>query len=207
MSLKRIFSWLYAKTLDRAMTERRARDNRAMNPALYRPVCLSYVSRTMLISLFLLLLGGWNSQAWAQNRNYTVTVGVGVGKGTVYAELWKAPIGGDSKVSSTEYVSQGGGTKSKTDGIYWLTDAFGKFYAIPASGYSFESWHDNDPTCSNSAAGTTSPWSTSKKNQSGGWSFVYYAKFTPISYEVTLASNGGVIKRLMRPLIAECLLL
>ena len=62
MSLKSIFSWLYAKTLDRAMTKRQPRDNRAMNPALYRPVCLSYVSRTMLISLFLLL--GANMNVW-----------------------------------------------------------------------------------------------------------------------------------------------
>ena len=66
MSFKCIFNWLYAKTLDRAMTERQPREDREPISPVYRPVCVSYVSRTMLVSLFLLVLGGWNTQAWGE---------------------------------------------------------------------------------------------------------------------------------------------
>ncbi len=37
-----------------------------MKTSLYRLVSVSYVSRISLIALLLLLLGGWNTQAWAQ---------------------------------------------------------------------------------------------------------------------------------------------
>ena len=66
MSFKCIFNWLYAKTLDRAMSDRQPREDRAMNHSVYRPVRVSYVSRISLIALLLLFLGGWNTQAWAQ---------------------------------------------------------------------------------------------------------------------------------------------
>jgi len=108
MSFKSIFNWLYAKTLDRAMTERQPREDREMNFSLYRPVCVSYVSaflssmcsqwgllalarriysskdnsvclsrcgwsasRTMLVALLLLFVGGWNTQAWGDDCTYT----------------------------------------------------------------------------------------------------------------------------------------
>lgn len=153
---------------------------------------ISHNSKHFLnVLLLILMLVGISTNVWGQNRSYTVTVGVGVGKGTVYAELWKAPIGGNSKVSTTESVSQGGGTKSTTAGIYWLTDAFAKYYATAAQGYSFASWHDNDPTCNNSAAGTKSDgWATSKKN-GNGTVFKYYAKFTPNSYTITLDNQSA----------------
>lgn len=66
MSFKCIFNRLCAKTLNRAMSDRQPREDREMKTSLYRLVCVSYVSRTMLVSLFLLVLGGWNTQAWGE---------------------------------------------------------------------------------------------------------------------------------------------
>ena len=111
MNLKRIFNWLYAKTLDRAMTERQPREERETISPVYRLVCVSYLSaflssmcsqwgllalarriysskdnsvclsrcgwsasRTMLVSLFLLVLGGWNTQACGAEEACTYTI-------------------------------------------------------------------------------------------------------------------------------------
>lgn len=44
MSFRSIFNWLYAKTLDRAMSDRQPREDRETISPVYRPVCVSYVS-------------------------------------------------------------------------------------------------------------------------------------------------------------------
>lgn len=67
MSMKTIINWLYATIIDRAMTDRRPREDRAMNHSVYRPVSVSYLSRTALVALFLLVLGGLNSEVWGQS--------------------------------------------------------------------------------------------------------------------------------------------
>lgn len=71
MNLKRIFNWLYAKMLDRAMSDRRPREDRETISPVYRLVSVPYVSRVSLIALLLLVLGGWNTQAWAAWPTYS----------------------------------------------------------------------------------------------------------------------------------------
>lgn len=53
MSFKSIFNWLYAATLDRAM-----------NHSVSRRSLVGLSPRTLLVALLLLVLGGWNSEAW-----------------------------------------------------------------------------------------------------------------------------------------------
>ncbi len=64
MNLKRIFNWLYGDGLDRSMSERQPREDRETISQVYRPVCVSYVSRISLVALLLLVVGSWNSEAW-----------------------------------------------------------------------------------------------------------------------------------------------
>ncbi len=71
MSFKCIFNRLCAKTLNRAMSDRQPREDRETISPVYRPVCVSYVSRVSLVALLLLLLGGWNSVVWGADCNYT----------------------------------------------------------------------------------------------------------------------------------------
>lgn len=73
MNMKTIINWLYATIIDRAMTERRPRENRAMNHSVYRPVSVPYLSRTALVALLLLVLGGWNTQAWGGDCTYQIS--------------------------------------------------------------------------------------------------------------------------------------
>ena len=70
MSFKSIFNWLYAKTLDRAMTERQPREDRETISPVYR-LSVPYVAR---ISLVLLLLVGMSTNVWgADVCTYTIT--------------------------------------------------------------------------------------------------------------------------------------
>lgn len=66
ISFESIFNWLYAKTLDRAMSEIQPREDRETISPVYRPVSVPYLSRTMLVALLLLFVGAWNNAAWGQ---------------------------------------------------------------------------------------------------------------------------------------------
>lgn len=70
MNMKTIINWLYATVIDRAKTERRPRENREKNFSLYRPVSVPYAARISLVSLFLLVLGGWSSEVWGNTTSY-----------------------------------------------------------------------------------------------------------------------------------------
>lgn len=69
MNMKTIINWLYATVIDRAMTERRPREDRAMNHSVYRPVSVPYLSRISLVCLFLLVFGGLNSEVWGNTAS------------------------------------------------------------------------------------------------------------------------------------------
>ena len=69
MNMKTIINWLYATVIDRAKTERRPSEDREINFSLYRPVCVSYLSRTALVAILLLVLGGWNSEVWGNTAS------------------------------------------------------------------------------------------------------------------------------------------
>lgn len=144
--------------------------------------------KPLLLLLILLILGGFSTDMLGNECK--VIVGVGSGKGKAKAELWKHPITGHSKVTETGYVKNGDGTTEKTGDIYRSTNAYGKYIAEAATGYSFSGWH-SEATCSNNASGTTATWSTGEIAAKNNPVFKYYAKFTPNQYDVTLNPNGG----------------
>lgn len=65
MSFESIFNWLYAAIFGRETVETWSSDDRTINHSVSRRPLVDLLSRTILISLFLLVLGGWNTQAWA----------------------------------------------------------------------------------------------------------------------------------------------
>ena len=65
MSFESIFNWLYAAIFGRETVETWSSDDRTINHSVSRRPLVDLSSRTILISLFLLVLGGWNTQAWA----------------------------------------------------------------------------------------------------------------------------------------------
>ncbi|MBQ6765315.1 MAG: hypothetical protein IJP45_09070 [Paludibacteraceae bacterium] len=115
MSLKNIFNWLYAATLDRVivMSGRRPREDREKISSLYRPISVSYLFRISLVSLFLLLLGGWSTQAWGKKDH------------NGYAYAWPNTSTSGSSNAGGVYVSLNGNTPSK-DSDYKGYDNSGK---------------------------------------------------------------------------------
>ena len=65
MSFESIFNWLYAAIFGRETVETWSSDDRTINHSVSRRPLVDLSSRTILISLFLLVFGGWNTQAWA----------------------------------------------------------------------------------------------------------------------------------------------
>ncbi len=151
---------------------------------------ISHNSKHFLnVLLLILMLVGINTNVWGNDCK--VIVGVGVGKGKAKVELWKHPFTGHSKVTETGYVENGEGTTEATGDVYKSTNAYAKYYADAAIGYTFSGWHDNDASCSNTASGTSSPWSTGEIAAKNNPTFKYYAKFTPNSYTITLDNQSA----------------
>ncbi|MBQ7259514.1 MAG: hypothetical protein IJS57_06160 [Paludibacteraceae bacterium] len=151
---------------------------------------ISHNSKHFLnVLLLILMLVGMNTNVWGNDCK--VIVGVGVGKGKAKVELWKHPITGHSKEAETGYVKNGEGTTEATKDIFRSTNAYAKYYADAATGYTFSGWHNNDASCSNTASGTSSPWSTDEIAAKHNPTFKYYAKFTPNSYTITLDNQSA----------------
>lgn len=188
MSLKNIFNWLYAATLDRVivMSGRRPREDREKISSLYRPISVSYLFRISLVSLFLLLLGGWSTQAWGKKDH------------NGYAYAWPNTSTSGSSNAGGVYVSLNGNTPSK-DSDYKGYDNSGKstilsgtkvtyYFAAKAwSGYSFAGWYSS--SAYNSLVTNDNPYSI--KTTDG--SITLYAYFTPNDYTVTYNANTGSV--------------
>lgn len=71
MSFESIFNWLYAAIFGRETVETWSSDDRTINHSVSRRPLVDLSSRIILISLFLLVLGGWNTQAWATWPTYS----------------------------------------------------------------------------------------------------------------------------------------
>lgn len=143
-----------------------------------------------MLTLLMVALFGVNEKAWGKDYYYTVKVGVGVGKGKVKAELWQSPFWGDSKVTATSEIDQDATEPaSATSGILSTTNAYGKFFATAATGYTFTSWH-SVATCDNSATSTSTNFTTGKHRERT-YTFEYYAKFTPNEYTINFFSEVG----------------
>ena len=197
MSFKCIFNWLYAKTLNRAMSDRQPREDRAMNFSVYRPVRVSYVSRISLVALLLLFGGGWNSEVWGKTGTgtWTAKVSSSTGGSTATATVWRYNLtSGDDNVSSASSSNSTVKTAShteKTDWTNWALDSYYPAYttSIP-DGYSFDGWYGTDGKRASTAAtfypregsGLLSHGATD-----GNWSYQYDARFK----KVTVSSAGS----------------
>ncbi|MBR1515276.1 MAG: hypothetical protein IJ621_00815 [Paludibacteraceae bacterium] len=182
MNLKRIFNWLYGDGLDRAMTERRPREDREAISPVYRPVCVSYVARTMLVCLFLLLLGGWNSQAWGGNVTLKVTAESSPStSGYVYvAKSNSAP----SSYSLTSDYADEEKYSAYVFGYLTVEQTF-YLFASAKDGYGFSGWSKNSSATSGDTSNPKSITVSGKKNGTVT-DGPYYAIFTPI----TVSSAG-----------------
>ncbi len=187
MSFRSIFNWLYAKTLDRAMSDRQPREDRVMNHSVYRLVSVSYLSRVSLIALLLLFLGGWNTQAWG---------------GTWYAKINAAANpsdGGYVYVGTSSNCSASNATKSTDDGENsasksWHSSGDVNLWlcAKANSGYTFKGWN-TDKSNTVLSGSTAVPYKvtvhgTAKVLGIGGESYDYYAIFARLAS--TTASGG-----------------
>ena len=76
MNMKNIFNWIYDKMLDREMSGRRSREDRAIN-SIYRPISVLNVVRMSLVCLFTILFSGQVWGAWS-----------GSGQGTLINGTW-----------------------------------------------------------------------------------------------------------------------
>ena len=182
MNLKRIFNWLYGDGLDRAMTERRPREDREAISPVYRPVCVSYVARTMLVCLFLLLLGGWNSQAWGGNVTLKVTAESSPStSGYVYvAKSNSAP----SSYSLTSDYADEEKYSAYVFGYLTVEQTF-YLFASAKDGYGFSGWSKNSSATYGDTSNPKSITVSGKKNGTVT-DGPYYAIFTPI----TVSSAG-----------------
>ena len=142
-----------------------------------------------MLALLMVCLFGVNESAWGNTCK--AVVGVGSGKGKAKVELWKHPFTGASRVTETGFVKNGEGTIDVSGDIYRSTNAYAKYIAEAAEGYTFASWHKEDPTCLNAASGTTTTWSTDEIAAKNNPVFTYYAKFTPNTYTVKFDKNTG----------------
>ena len=151
---------------------------------------LLYEKFILLLTL-LLLIGGFSVDAWGAKNNCSATVGVGVGQGQAKVELrTDVFLLGDNAVDYTEYVSLGDDPLTASYKPQTSTDIYAKYYASSATGYRFEGWYENDPTCSGTAASNDSIW-TRSKTRGKNWNICFYAKFIPKTYTVTFYKETG----------------
>ncbi len=125
MSFESIFNWLYAKTLDRAT-----------NHSVYRPVSVSYMSRISLIALLLLVLGGWNSEAWGGLVTpYAKVIANSVPNTDGYVYVGTDSECSSSNATKTSDDATNSGNISWNDGDvdFWLC-------AKAKDGYGFSGW-------------------------------------------------------------------
>ena len=190
MNMKTIINWLYATVIDREKTERRPREDRA-NSSVYRPVCVSYVSRTALVALFLLVLGGWSTQAW----------------GAWYPEHFYAkltvntsPSGAGKVIVDTEYKTPSAESdwEDIKSGLAYNNANVTFYISIQANeGYELNSWSNGTPTYEKTQSGYMCykyDMNTSSTNKNDPFTQTITANFTPKSYTVYFDANGGSVE-------------
>ncbi len=146
----------------------------------------SFLTRFCLISLFLILMGGWNSEVWgAYDRSYYAGVGV-VGGGSAKVEMkWKwaveGSVGTATSTGNVQSVSDSQSKRVKTSLLSYKC-----IYTVESvnDGYAFAGWFGNS-SCTGTASNTSSSW-TAKDWTTDSWSVTYYAYFAP----VTVSSAG-----------------
>ena len=188
MSFRSIFNWLYAKTLDRAMSDRRPREDRETISPVYRLVSVSYVARISLVALLLLVLGGWNSEAWA-GQAHVYVYSSPQDEGYVYvATSNSAP----STYTLTKDHAEQGGIGSSGNKTFYL------FYQAK-SGYHFENWYKTSENNYNNGTTVTNTSSLTSQGQKvtqsatgiGAQNSYYAAVFKGNSYTISFDGNDA----------------
>ena len=163
-----------------------------ISPTSARITSDSIVSRICLVSLILLIVGGFSTSAWALGYTHTGLTAVGKGKGTAavkihYRQKTKesddAHTGDENSTSGSELV-----TASYERGI--TQDGSIAFYATASTGYTFSGWYSSS-ACSGTPLSTDSWPYWAVKRKFGNDSKTAYAKFSPITYKIAFNKNGG----------------
>ena len=174
MCFKSIFNWLYATVIDRAMTERQPREDRAMNHSVYRPVSVSYLSRISLVALLLLFVGGWNSEVWGWAGARVYVFSNPSNGGYVYVNTSNSGPSSYSLTSDNASQKNDWAVTSKSWDFY--------LFASAKSGYTFKGWATSDNT--NSVESTTRTGYKVNKKGNVGVSYTeynYYAIFARLA--------------------------
>ena len=150
-----------------------------MNHSVYRPVCVPYVSRTMLVTLFLLLLGGWNTQAWGWAGAKVYVYSNPSNGGYVYVNTSNSGPSSYSKTSDDASQSDKWATFSSPSFDFYLFAS-----AKSGSGYTFKGWATSDNT--NTVESTTR---TSYKVNKKGYVGVSYTEYKYYAIFARLAST------------------
>lgn len=191
MNMKTIINWLYATVIDRAMTERRPREDRAMNHSVYRPVSVSYLSRISLVSLFLLVFGGWNSEVWG--KWYPEHF---------YAKLTvnTSPSGCGKVIVDTKYTTPTAESdwEDIKSGLAYDNATVTFYISIQANeGYELNSWSNGTPTYEKTESDYSCykySMNTSSTDKDNPLTQTITANFTPKSYTVYFDANGGSVE-------------
>ena len=157
-----------------------------INSIKHRITSDSILSRFCLVSLILLIVGGFSTSAWgAKDNKGTITILSGKGKVEIDA-YYKYFTSEPHVIDSTRLI---GVPLTVSNEKHNTDDGWVKFTATPNAGYSFYGWCEKSD-CSDEIPDLTNPktWSASSLNN---LNVVRYTKFTPISYTVTLAKNDG----------------
>ncbi|MBR2167275.1 MAG: InlB B-repeat-containing protein, partial [Paludibacteraceae bacterium] len=178
MNLKSIFSWLYAIVIDRAM-----------NHSVYRPVSVSYVARISLVSLFLLVLGGLNSEVW----------GASWWPYNFYAKLIvnTSPSGCGKVIVDTKYTTPTAESdwEDIKSGLAYNNATVTFYISIQANeGYELSSWSNDTPTYEKTQSGYMCykyDMNTSSKDKNNPATKTITANFTPKEYTVLLDRQSG----------------
>ena len=124
----------------------------------------------------------------ALGYDWYARVGVSQGKGNAYIEIYNNAIT-ERKVTQKSVTTSGSVVSCHESVISKYTEGWPICHASSETGYSFVGWYYNSEKVSTNKDYNTHDEDgvTLKK----GWDRTYYAKFEAISYDVTLAPNGG----------------
>ncbi|MBQ6777766.1 MAG: hypothetical protein IJP52_05585 [Paludibacteraceae bacterium] len=140
----------------------------------------SILSRFCLVSLILLVMGGFTMNAWGSTLKGKTAVGSGKGTAKVEVCYYSGAVVDDNSTTGSSLV------EAKTSAVTGVSWFYCTFTATPADGYYFDAWYTNS-ACSQGKQ-TANSYSTGYyKSTFGTREDIYYARFLP----VTVSSAGS----------------
>ncbi len=147
--------------------------------------------KNLNILLLLCALTCVSNTAWGA-QTHTGYTAVAQGKGTATVKIYyrKYATDADDKRTGAENSTAGSSLVSASYSRGNTQDGSIAFYAAASEGYYFAGWYGN-AACSGEVLSTDSWPYWAVKRAWGNDSKTAFAKFAPISYDVTLSPNGG----------------